>query len=1790
MALNFNVSPYFDDFDPSKNFHRILFKPGSAVQARELTQSQTILQNQISNFASAIYSTNTPISGGKVTTNLNCNYVKLSLQYNGQTIVASSFLNKIIQDTTGTVLARVIATTEATGTATNPGDPPTLVVSYLSGLQFSDGQIITTTDTSNLSAITIGNVGGNTSIGLSSTAGISNGVFYIVNGYSKASDGTTYSIGNFVNVSPQIIILDKYDNTPSARVGLQITETIYDYINDSSLLDPAVGASNYQAPGADRYVITLTLTTLPLTLGNDDGFIELLRIVNGQIISQTDTTVYSSIDDYFAKRDYETNGDYIVEPFTFTPSPNKLDSSNSTYNLSISKGVAYVHGYRIENQSPYTLVNNRARTINSVGVNDVYIDYGNYYNVDTLSGFFDITTQPVVDIHCVPAANINSSSANTYNSTLVGTAYIRGLQYVSDSGSTNLSTYVYRSYLSDLTFNTKIGSTTSATATTLTINDTGNNFSAVANAYTGMKLSITNGTDFGDIRNIISYSTGKTFTVDSPFTVTPDSTTQFTLLSDSTIVESIVQKNSSTYALTANVNINTASGKFNSIATGYSILQNPGTPEMIFTVGNPFVANLSSSSYSSTKNFRNRQFSSSGQLQLTISTGPLRFIGTGQLSDATIKQNITVINSATGKPLNITSSATCTVTVASNQQTLTIQCASYANYNVNIIVNVNVTNADGTAGGILKSKNLVTGSTSVVSTSGPSSSGALNGTTYVDLTNGQVYITNAGTGTNQISLYVTDVKRIVKIIDTGSPSVTPTLAMLSNSQYDVTNQYQLNNGQRDSHYDFAYIITTPGANPAKGNLLVIFDRYAHSGGDGYFSVLSYLSASDPIVSGGVSTSPEKYSQIGIYTATDGTTYRLADSIDFRPSRTNATTSLTWEYNVATSSDGGVLIPQNLTQFQSSYGYYLGRKDLLILTKDKSFQIISGTPSLYPIFPSSPSGSIILANLSHDPYTSYIPGENPPGIPASLSISTVAHNRWAKSDITDLQTRVNNLEYYTALSYLESTAASTQVPNTMGVVRPNYGILVDDFSSYLTADTGNSDYLSNINIRNQTLSPISVVDNFQLHNPILQASYHTISNTNTFAVSTIGTNAKTNVFTLPYTVSPIVIQALATSAVSLNPFAVTVYQGIASLFPSMDNWVDTNQAPALLSSDPALQLSQSNYGLNWTNGGDFATIPGTESTFTSTSTSVNHGAYYNNYVQTNNPSQVGYQATTTSTYASTIQNITTAVQTNSLPNGMGSNNGYINNISILPYIRPQQIGFNVQGLLVNTPVSVWFDGQNINQYITSPNTIELTGVTGTFKSGDVVGFYTQGNFYPTARVDGTYVYPGTTNVRLYVSSVLGAISYTTTNVVQNGVYNASGVYQFSTAKGTVNGASTAMTAHGQVSGVGGGYSFSGTTRQIYAVQDPHDWCGFLNQYGIWGDLNRTASYSASFTVTPSISGVYNFTWASTGTTNITFAGATVVSSGANYTSPSIGSYTVSNAQVNSALTLSWSVTGSSQPASGFALVVTDPNGNQVFVTTRPPNLTYTGVTSELAMPQGGAWFTGVTQLKLDQNAKAPQSTYYIGAKIQITSQYVYSYTLSTATYVPPPPAPSGGPSGKIICNKLAQLGYFDYEMNQADQKFGRELQSNDRMAYLGYIRWAQTVVDLMDGKGSEKLRKVILFWIKDEQRRVEIQQSIVNYYMEKLARPWAQEMAYRMGAKGYESNLAGKIIMDIGLPLCRKIGKIENNSRMPLNAKILLIWSTVTLLLASVVVISGTNSIINKIKNIFKKQDNFVQTK
>ena len=1610
--LNFNVDPYYDDFDPSKNFHRILFKPGAAVQARELTQSQTILQNQISNFADNIFSQNTPVTGGKVTVNLNCSYIKLNRQYSGQDITVGQYNNLTIlggSNGFGTIVARVIATAEATGTDANPGDPPTLIVSYSSGVQFTDGLTLYVAGTDQPFATTIGTLGGTTCTGLSSVASISNGVFYVVNGWSLSNtpnpDGSysKYSIGNFVSVQSATVILSKYTNVPSLRVGLTISELITDYINDVSLLDPSLGSSNFQGPGADRYTVTLTLSTLPLTLGNDSEFISLVSVQDGKIIKQVDGTVYSVINDYFAKRDYETNGDYVVEEFKLTPTANTADSTK--YDMGIGPGVAYAHGYRLDNQSPLTITSDRARSTTTINNNAVYIDYGNYYVVNSIGGTFDVGVMPQVDFHCVNSENIVTANSTSYSSSLVGSGFLRNLTYVTGTGS-NTKSYVYNAFVSDLSTTTLTGTVTSATTNTITLTDVNNKFSATANAYYGVTATIASGVDVGDTLSIISYTVSgntRVFTFNKNFIQTPSASDTFTLLYTPSDVDSIVYvpNKTSSYISTANCNINTSYGRMNGVVTGGSILNTTGAPELLYDIGYPFIANVASTSYYSTRIYRDKTFTST-TLTLSATSGssssPLRFEGTGVLSGSAAEQNFIVIDRSSNTILDFTSSGN-TINVSADHTYATLTSSTYSGKTVDVIASVQVSSGDSSLY-ILKSKSLITGNTSSVATN-TAVSGA--STTAYNLTAGQVFISRSTFSSNTpMSLYVTDIKNIVKVYDSGSPTV----VFNGNpaSYTDITGRFTLNNGQRDSYYDFGSISLIPGAPVPLGNILVIFNYYSHSlasSGDGYFSVSSYQAP--------VSSSPESYAQIPTYTATNGNVYKLSDVVDFRPSRANGQTAYIWEFSQtqAYNNDVGVLLPNNLSNFTNDYSYYLARKDKLILTKDNSFRIIEGTPSINPSFPSEPDGSIVLANLSLDPYTAYVPGENPPGVQANLSVNKVSHKRWAKSDITTLESRVNNLEYYTSLNLLEQNAQSLQVPDVNGLNRFKNGILVDDFSSYSTADTTNADFVANINIRNKQLGPLTIVRNYQLQNPTTLKSLGTVSNTGTYAISSIN-GTQTNLFTLPYTTANVIIQPLATSSISINPFAVTVYQGIASLSPPMDNWVDNSQAPPVLITDPTLHITQVSNGLNLLNAGDFATIPGTSSISSSSDSSVNQGAF------------------SAGTYTSVLQNLSVTAGTSANPSAFNTTNGYITNNAILPYIRPQEIIVKAKGMLINTPVHTWFDGINVDTLMTAPNTIELVNASGMFNEDDIVGVYSSAfnTYYPMARVISVYNYPNGTSVRLYVSEVVNPPTTIVggSTLLQNMTFDGNGNrISGNTGNGTlVNSSIYGIHYSGSIAGVGGTYTTKvGTAVTGNLVLSPvtSSYPEFLNNYGVWGDSNQSTYYSASFPFTVTANGTCSF-YASC------CDKATILLNGGAFSNTVVGSsngiiQTTSDVAINETLytgityNVSWTAYNNTGGPSAFALTVIDSSNSLVFDSVNPPNLRYNGVggsNNEIVMSGGGAWFTGITSLILDANASS-NANFYLGSTISVTSTLVYDQTVA-ATYTPPayvpppyiPPAP------------------------------------------------------------------------------------------------------------------------------------------------------------------------------------------
>ena len=66
MPIDFNKDPYYDDFTEDDRFYRLLFQPGRAVQARELTQIQSYLQNQIEKLGRHLFKDGAQVIGGKI--------------------------------------------------------------------------------------------------------------------------------------------------------------------------------------------------------------------------------------------------------------------------------------------------------------------------------------------------------------------------------------------------------------------------------------------------------------------------------------------------------------------------------------------------------------------------------------------------------------------------------------------------------------------------------------------------------------------------------------------------------------------------------------------------------------------------------------------------------------------------------------------------------------------------------------------------------------------------------------------------------------------------------------------------------------------------------------------------------------------------------------------------------------------------------------------------------------------------------------------------------------------------------------------------------------------------------------------------------------------------------------------------------------------------------------------------------------------------------------------------------------------------------------------------------------------------------------------------------------------------------------------------------------------------------------------------------------------------------------------------------------------------------------------
>ena len=374
LSTNFNVAPFYDDFDETKNFHRILFRPGLAVQARELTQMQTILQNQIDRFASNIFKEGSSVSGFQPNVDAFFSHVKLrDKNVYGNDVDVEQLLNKTLRGTTSGVLGYVVKI--ADGSEAAQPDYKTLFVKYTGGNTngtkfFANNEILTATDNAALTCNTI----------VSNSGGLS----FVVN----FDAGVVYAKDHFIRVPAQTVVVGKYTNTPTAKVGFDIAEQIVTEVSDTTLLDPASGSYNYAAPGAARLKLSVDIASYGINETVANTFVEILQVKDGLLQSIKDRPQYAAIRDYIASRTADESGDSIVRGYTVSLAESLKNSTNlgkytsaeggNANNLVavIQPGKAYVKGYDVSQLVPMNLNVRKGLDYKSIESAKALVDYG----------------------------------------------------------------------------------------------------------------------------------------------------------------------------------------------------------------------------------------------------------------------------------------------------------------------------------------------------------------------------------------------------------------------------------------------------------------------------------------------------------------------------------------------------------------------------------------------------------------------------------------------------------------------------------------------------------------------------------------------------------------------------------------------------------------------------------------------------------------------------------------------------------------------------------------------------------------------------------------------------------------------------------------------------------------------------------------------------------------------------------------------------------------------------------------------------------------------------------------------------------------------------------------------------------------------------------------------------------------------------------------------------------------------------------------------------------------------
>ena len=1275
IETNLNQSPYFDDFNEDKNFHRVLFRPGYAVQARELTQLQTILQNQIERFANEVVVDGTIITGVGVQTS-EIEYVKLrDKDANNRVLLLSDYLNSsnnvanvTITGSSSGVTAKLIDVKD--GSESGAPNYFSLFVNYTnSGANnttstFANGEVLIARHTGNSGFVVAANTITTGAVGKGTRASV--------------TDGIIYHKGNFVKVSPQSIIVDKYSTTPNKRLGFETKETLINSNLDSSLLDNSTGSTNFAAPGANRLRMTPTLNVRSLTAANTTTFFTIAEIENGKIAQKFTDTTYSDIGNYISERNFETNGNYAIEPFNLrirehlkgTGNLGRYTSANggdeNKLACEVENGIGYVSGNRIAIESSVFRDVDKATAYDTKKGRVIGQAIGNYIFAKEVVGTWDIQGLRQVSLRDAKQRGYSGLNVGTQGATgtEIGTARVRGIQW--HSGTPGTYNGQFRIYLFDVQMNT------------------GKSFADVRGIYEN------NSTGPKSMCDIVLETDGTAKLQESglnrlvfPMTQVGTKTlsnTQFVYTTEKQVT--VATDGSAT--VTANtahtggteVNNDTGSPLTNNDERNIIIISRTATETSAHTgTVSAFTGNtITGTSTTFTTSYQVGDF-----IKITDGANTVTSRITAIDSDTSIDvANTFAYTRSSANLAHATSfpagyiwdtSSNGTITSTSSTHTINLQQANLAStFTASVIFNRLRSSAVQTSKTVNKNK-------------------------YIHVNTGS----HSASKTGPWSLGVADAFKLVAVYKGSNTGVTT-------SDDDVTSHFELDTGMKDAMYDGSFLKqkSTSSLDLTNSGLMVKFNYFGrdYSAGIGYLSVDSY-----PVSTNTAATDSVTTQEIPIFTSpTTGKQYDLRDSIDMRPIKANAVTpSATGTVASAPTNpttlssfsiqSTGAHMPTPDENFQSDIQYYLPRKDRVVLTPESKVEIIKGVPALTPKTPDETAGSMTLGVLNVPVYPSLSPyvAKAYNRSDYAVKIDLENNRRYTMRDLRAIENRVKNLEYYSSLNALETSAKNKQIFGSTGLDRFKNGFFVDNFDGHNNADKDKVGYRAAIDRNNTTLRPTFDREDISL--------------SQSTDISSSGVTKTGNLITLSYTHTELQDQPFASKL--RNPVQELQFNwtGEVILNPSIDNTNDTTTLPDIqVDFDgmySAIEQIANRTGITGIDWGNWRT--------TSSSTSRSMSGW-------------------TETTRTQTQQIREGIQTFISPSTESFSVGnFIENVAVRDYMRSRLINFTGTRMKPNTRVYAFFDDEAVSSYCTPANSsFANTAVEGstltTDSSGNVYGVF------------------------------------------------------------------------------------------------------------------------------------------------------------------------------------------------------------------------------------------------------------------------------------------------------------------------------------------------------------------------------------------------------------------------------------------------------------------------------------